>query len=70
MAFKVGRCLLRYRLHDAKMSQTDLAIKARMSRTRINDYVHNRREMTLGTAKTIAKILRCHIDDLYEWIEE
>lgn len=66
--YKVGKCLLRYRLIDARMSQTDLAVKLNMSKGRINDYINNRREMSLGTAKSIAAALRCNIDDLYEWI--
>lgn len=67
MRYEVGRCLLRYRLQEAHMTQQELAEKIGMKRSQISAYVTNRREMTLGTAKTISNAVRCSIDDLYEW---
>lgn len=65
--YEVGRCLLRYRLKEARMSQQELSEKIKMSKTQISDYIHNRRKMSLSTAKTIAEAVGCTIDDLYEW---
>lgn len=70
MAFRIGRCLLRDLLHRRGMTQTELADKIGRSPQRIHDYSTNRVKMTLETAATIASVIGCHIDDLYEWKQE
>lgn len=67
MQYKVGRCLLRYRLRQRKISQRELATKIGMKKSQVSQYVNNNREMTLSTAKTIAMAIGCVIDDLYMW---
>jgi DNA-binding XRE family transcriptional regulator len=69
MTVKVGRCLLKERLKEAKMSQKTLAQKVGKSKQRISDYANDRVQMSMATAREIAQVLGCHIDDLYEWIE-
>lgn len=69
MAYKVGRCLLRELLHRADMEQVDLAYRLNVTPQQINKYVNDIQRMSLGVAKNIATILKCHIDDLYEWNE-
>ncbi|WP_200416316.1 helix-turn-helix transcriptional regulator [Virgibacillus salexigens] len=69
MAYKVGRCLLRYRLKDAKMNQEELSVKLGVTSQQVNKYVRNRQKMSLQVAKNIASILDCQMEDLYEWIE-
>ncbi|MYL41785.1 helix-turn-helix transcriptional regulator [Virgibacillus salexigens] len=69
MAYKVGRCLLRYRLNDAQMNQEELSAKLGVTSQQVNKYVRNRQKMSLQVAKNIASILDCQIEDLYEWIE-
>lgn len=69
MAYRVGRCLLRERLNDAKMTQQELALKLDITVQQVNKYVLNKQGMSIKVAKNIAEILNCHIDDLYEWIE-
>lgn len=69
MAYKVGRCLLRYRLKEAGMTQVDLAAKMNVKPQQINKYVTNERVMSLQTAYNIASILHCQIEELYEWDE-
>lgn len=69
MAYKVGRCLLRDMLKEAKMEQTDLANRLNVTPPQINKYVNDKQGMSLQVAKNIAAIFNCHIDDLYEWIE-
>lgn len=68
MAFVPGRCLLRERLKEVGMTQKQLAERLNLSPQKINDYASGERRMSLGTAKTVADILDCHIDDLYDWI--
>lgn len=67
--FVVGRCLLLSLLRDRKMTQVDLAIITDISVTQINKYVHNKKEMSLGTAYIIASAINCKIEDLYEWVQ-
>lgn len=69
MAYKVGRCLLRDRLYDIRMTQLDLAVKLGVKVQQVNKYVLDKQGMSLQVAKNIAVILNCHIEDLYEWIE-
>ncbi|MEB8651888.1 helix-turn-helix transcriptional regulator [Bacillus cereus] len=68
--YVVGKCLLKDRLRDAKMTQQDLAIAINRPKTRISEYARNKKAMSLATAKSIAVVLKCHIDDLYEWVPE
>jgi DNA-binding XRE family transcriptional regulator len=69
LAYKVGRCLLRERLNDCRMTQNELAYRMGITAQQINKYVLNKQRMSLQVAKNIAVILNCHIDDLYDWIE-
>ena len=69
MAYEFGKCRLRELLKKTGMSQMDLAIKLNVKKQQINKYVTNERVMSLLTAKKIASILHCRIEDLYEWIE-
>jgi transcriptional regulator with XRE-family HTH domain len=54
------------------MSQQELADKVGMSKGYINDKIRNRGKhgMYIDSAKKIATVLGCSIDDLYEWIPE
>jgi putative transcriptional regulator len=67
--FTVGRCRLHDLLESRGMTQRQLADRTGFSASYINDKANNRgpRGMTLENAKTIASVLRCTIDDLYEW---
>ena len=69
MAYQVGRCLLRQKLIDAGMEQTELASRLNVTKQQVNKYVMNRQIMALETAKNVAVILDCRIEQLYEWIE-
>lgn len=67
--YDVGRCLLLDILKQSRLTQQDLADKLGVTRQQINTYtsISNRRVMTLRVAKNIAGILKCSMDDLYEW---
>jgi transcriptional regulator with XRE-family HTH domain len=72
ITYKVGRCRIQYLLDAKGMSQQELAVKSGMSKSFINDKVHNRGShgMWVDSAKKIATVLGCNIDDLYEWIPD
>lgn len=67
MAYRVGKCLLRYRLQDKGMTQLDLSIKMGIKVQQINKYVLDKQLMSIQVAKNISDTLGCHIEDLYEW---
>jgi len=69
LAYKVGRCLLREHLHRVDMTQSDFAEQMGITVQQINNNVSNRQTISLKVAKNIAAIVRCPIDDLYEWEE-
>lgn len=69
LAYIVGRCLLRKRLKEADISQQELAEKMGVTVQQINKYVLNKQKMSIQTAKNVSSILKCQIEDLYEWIE-
>ncbi len=63
----IGRCLLIHILHRLKMTQIELEELTGINRKQINEYIHNKRTMSLKNARVISKALKCHIEDLYEW---
>lgn len=67
MAFRAGKCLLRSRLKQSKITQVDLAKRVNLSPQMISHYIFNRKVMSLENAKSIADVLDCSIEDLYEW---
>ena len=69
MAYEFGRCRLRELLKDAGVDQVYLADRLNVKKQQVNKYVTNKQYMSLLTAKKIASILHCQIEDLYEWIE-
>lgn len=69
MVQRIGRCLLRQRLMEARLRQIDLSIKIGLSPSYISDLVNNRSIMTLETARNISLVIGCSIEELYEWSE-
>lgn len=70
MRYKVGNCLINDRLKERHLTQAELAKKTGIPRQQINDFTSNRRVATLGNAKSIADVLKCRIEDLYEFKRE
>lgn len=69
MVYKPGRCLLTKRLREIRRSQQWLSEITGIPKSSVSEYATNRRTMSLATAMTIAAVIGCYIDDLYERIE-
>lgn len=63
----VGRCLLGDILYKKAMTQVDLEIITGINKVQINEFINNKRVMSLNNAKIISDALNCLIEDLYEW---
>jgi transcriptional regulator with XRE-family HTH domain len=63
----IGRCLLGSILDHKRMTQEDLSAMTGIHKGQINEYIHNKRIMSLNSARVIANSLGCKIDDLYKW---
>lgn len=64
---EAGRCLLSQLRNKKSMTQQELADLTTISRSQISAYENNRYVMNISDAKSIADILGCKIDELYEW---
>ncbi len=70
MPFITGRCRLHQLLKERRKTNRWLSEVTGISEQKISNYANN--VTTIGrmnAAKTIASALKCHIEDLYEWIE-
>lgn len=63
----VDKCLLIDRLRKAGLTQQQLAEFTNIPKSTISQYVSGKHIMSLERAKTIAYVLNCNIDDLYQW---
>ncbi len=66
MAYKVGKCLLRYHLTINGMTQQDLANRIGKTKQSISLYANNAQIMSYETALNVSKALNCAMEDLYE----
>lgn len=67
MALRKGRCRLPELLGD--MKPVALAKKMKVSESAVSRWINNEREMTYENAVLAARVLGCHAEDLYEWVE-
>lgn len=51
------------------MTQEELAEILNITQQQISKYSTNKQRMSLQVAKNIASVLKCSIEELYEWIE-
>ncbi|MEW5569694.1 helix-turn-helix domain-containing protein [Rossellomorea marisflavi] len=65
----IGRCRLRFILDHRRMSQEDLVVMTGIHKSQINEYINDKRKMSLKSARIISKSCNCSIDDLYEWLD-
>lgn len=66
----IGRCLLQDILDKKRLPRHYITDHTGMKKQQISHYINNERVMSLKTAKLIANVIGCHVDDLYEWIEK
>lgn len=67
MAFSQGRCLLKLRLKEKGITQSELARRSKISRQMISQYANNKSKMSPAVMYTVAYVLECTMEDLYEW---
>jgi transcriptional regulator with XRE-family HTH domain len=67
MALRKGSCRLRFLLGD--MSQTELASRMKVADSTVSRWLKGEREMTYENAVLASRILNCHAEDFYDWIE-
>jgi transcriptional regulator with XRE-family HTH domain len=67
MGFNPGKCRLTYWMRTKKITPTELADKVEMTVQEVSDYSHDRKKMTLGTAKAFSEALKVPIEELYDW---
>lgn len=68
MALRRGRCRLSSLLGD--MSPAEFARRMKVSESTISRWINDKREMRLENAVLASRILNCHAEDFYEWIDE
>lgn len=80
MAISRGRCRLRFLLARAEMTQAELSRRTGYSfdddpsdrqgysPQQISNWVNNREKMSYEAAATVAYVLKCHMEELYEQI--
>ncbi|MEK4343265.1 helix-turn-helix domain-containing protein [Brevibacillus sp. FSL L8-0710] len=67
MPYKAGKCRLGVILKARRIKIVEFAKQINMSPNQLNDYIHNRKKMSLSVAMTIAAALGIRIEELYEW---
>jgi transcriptional regulator with XRE-family HTH domain len=66
MALRKGRCRLPELLN---MSQAEFARRMRVNESTVTRWKNNDREMSFENAVLAARILDCHAEDFYVWVE-
>jgi plasmid maintenance system antidote protein VapI len=67
MPYKPGKCRLLELLEKRNIPQYELAERIGKTPQRINDYCHNRKMMSMGTAFSISEELGIDMRELYHW---
>jgi transcriptional regulator with XRE-family HTH domain len=68
MALQRGRCRLSSLLGD--LSQAEFARRMGVAESTVSRWITDQREMRFENAVLAARILNCHAEDFYEWIDE
>lgn len=69
-ALHYGRSRLPELLKSAKMTQSDLAKRLKVSDSFVSRVISGEKRLSLLKAKEAAIILGCYVDDLYEWVKD
>ncbi|MGD6832599.1 helix-turn-helix domain-containing protein [Sutcliffiella halmapala] len=67
MALRKGRCRLLELLGE--ISQAEFARRMKVNESSVSRWMKNEREMSYENAVLAARILNCHAEDFYEWVE-
>ncbi|MBD0383073.1 helix-turn-helix domain-containing protein [Paenibacillus sedimenti] len=67
MKDELGRCLLQERLDESGMNKEDLARVLKYKPEKLQDFMDNKRVMSLKAAIHIADAIGCDVKQLYEW---
>jgi plasmid maintenance system antidote protein VapI len=67
MKVELGRCLLPERLREAGMAKEELARLLQYKPEKLQDFIDNKRVMSLKTAIHISDTIGCEVKGLYEW---
>jgi DNA-binding XRE family transcriptional regulator len=70
MRHALGRCLLLQLLAKRGLSQSEFARRMGVPRQTVNKWIRKHDVMNLETAYRAANVLRCRIEELYEWVPE
>lgn len=68
MALRRGRCRLSSLLGD--MRPAEFARRMGVNESTVSRWIKDQRDMRYENAVLAARILGCHAEDFYEWIEE
>lgn len=68
MALLKGRCRLPDLLED-RMKPAELARRMKVSESTVSRWISQERVMSYENAVLAARILDCHAEDFYEWVE-
>jgi transcriptional regulator with XRE-family HTH domain len=69
MATHFGKSRLPELLAARHMSQAEFARKIEISEPFVSQIISGTARLSLLKARRAAKVLKCNIDDLYEWID-
>jgi putative transcriptional regulator len=63
----IGKCLLPTLLKQSHKSPIELSELTGISIQQLSKYINNKTVMSLPTSMVIADVLKCHIDELYDY---
>lgn len=64
-----GRCRLSALLAARNMTPAEFARRMHVERSTVSRWIAGERDMSFENAVMAARILDCHAEDMYEWIE-
>jgi transcriptional regulator with XRE-family HTH domain len=70
MALRIGRSRLPELIHRNGMTPASFAAELGKSEPFISQIISGKAKFSIVTAKNAANILKCSIDDLWEWIDD
>ncbi|MBH0330156.1 hypothetical protein ABH14_10185 [Brevibacillus brevis] len=69
MALQKGRCRLPEILRSRMMKPAEFSRRMSVTESIVSRWISEEREMSFENAVLAARILDCHAEDFYEWID-